>query len=418
MPLSVGHGFFAAGELKVCQIARTELSGCRQMNRNSKIRHVKKWLPCALLLAGIAAFSGCRTAGYYSQAVRGQCWIITHTERIDKLIANPQTPAQLRQKLELVQQLRAFAGKELKLPATNYYRRYVDVHRPYVVWNVQAAGEFSLEPKTWWYPIVGSLEYRGYFSESGAQACAARIRAKGCDVCVDGIEAYSTLGWFNDPVLNTFIGNPEPELAETIFHELAHQRLFAPGDTDFNEAYATTVGQEGARRWLRAKGDTNACDKYEVSLRRNDQFVHLILDARRRLEKFYGDTRDKEGNIQAAKKPVLPPDQLRREKQRVLDGLRRDYEKLRAEWGGDALYDDWFAHELNNARLNTIANYYDFMPAFERLLELNGGNLEKFYQAVERLAGLPEEERRQRLRGLAFQNPETGYIAREARSNL
>jgi predicted aminopeptidase len=354
-----------------------------------------------LLLAIVAAVAGCQTLGYYGQAIKGQYQIFAHQKAIDKLIADPDTPARLRGQLELLQKFRAFAASELKLPVDDHYRKYADVHRPYVVWNVQAAPRFSLQPKTWWYPVVGSLEYRGYFSESGATNCARRLRAKGYDVYVDGVEAYSTLGWFKDPVLNTFIFNREADLAETIFHELGHQRVFAHGDTDFNEAFATTVGQEGARRWLRAQGNTNAWEAYRVSLQRHDQFVHLILGTRAKLETIYGDTRDKSGKIQAARESPAPPDKVREDKERVFTDLRRDYARLKEEWNGANGYDDWFAHELNNAQLNTIANYYDFVPGFERLLQANGGDLEKFYDAVERLAKMSQEERHQRLRELA-----------------
>lgn len=371
------------------------------MNLVSKIRFRRKWLVVLLLGAIVAVVSGCQTIGYYAQAAKGQYQILANQKRIDKLIADPQTPAELRLKLELVQNLRAFAKDSLKLPADNNYLKYVDVHRPYVVWNVQAAPKFSLQPRTWWYPVVGSLEYRGYFSEAGAHRYAAHIAKKGVDVYVDGVEAYSTLGWFKDPVLNTFINLSEPELAETIFHELGHKRVFCSGDTDFNEAYATTVGQEGARRWLRSKGDTNLLAKYAVLLSRDDQFVHLILSTRKRLENIYGDTLDKDGKVKAAKVPPLPLGQLQQEKQRVFADLRADYQQLRAGWDGYSGYDDWFSHELNNAQLNTIANYYDFLPSFKRLLEMNGGNLEKFYQEVERLSKMPKDERHQRLRDLA-----------------
>jgi predicted aminopeptidase len=307
----------------------------------------------------------------------------------------------LRKQLQLVAQLRQFAKDELKLPVDGHYRKYVDVHRPYVVWNVQAAPQFSLQPRTWWYPLVGSLEYRGYFSEAGATNYAARYAKKGDDVYVDGIEAYSTLGWFKDPILNTFIDRSEPELAEVIFHELGHQRVFARGDTDFNEAYATTVGQEGARRWLRASGKTNLMEKYEVALQRNGQFVHLIMSTREQLEKIYGDTLDKDGKVQAAKIPPLPPEQLKAEKAHVFAELHANYAKLKLSWGGYAGYDDWFAREMNNSQLNTIANYYDFLPAFQRVLELNGGDMEKFYVEVERLSKMDKDERHQWLRDLA-----------------
>jgi predicted aminopeptidase len=371
------------------------------MNRLLKMRLRRKVLLLVLLAAVVAAVSGCQTIGYYSQAVKGQYQIFAHQEPIEKLIADPTTSDKLREQLKLIEELRAFAKTELKLPVDGHYRKYVDVHRPYVVWNVQAAPQFSLQPRTWWYPLVGSLEYRGYFSERGATNYAAKISKKGDDVYVDGVEAYSTLGWFKDPVLNTFIDRSQPELAEVIFHELGHQRVFARGDTDFNEAYATTVGQEGARRWLRASGRTNLLEKYSIALNRDNQFVHLILATRERLEKVYGDTLDKDGKVLAAKTPPLPPEQLREQKRQVFADLRRDYAQLKASWGGYSGYDDWFAHELNNAQLNTIANYYDFLPAFKHLLELHGGDMEKFYNEVERLSKMSRDERHQWLRNLA-----------------
>jgi predicted aminopeptidase len=371
------------------------------MNCLSKITRRKKSLLVLLLAIIVAAVSGCRTIGFYTQAARGQYQIFAHQKLIDKLIADPQTPAPLRGQLQLVEQLRAFAKDELKLPVDGHYRKYVDVHRPYVVWNIQAAPQFSLQPRTWWYPLVGSLEYRGYFSEHSARNYAISIAKKGDDVYVDGVEAYSTLGWFKDPILNTFIDRSEPELAEVLFHELGHQRVFARGDTDFNEAYATTVGQEGARRWLRTSGKTNLLEKYAIALQRNGQFVHFIMSTREQLEKVYGDTLDKDGKVKAAKTPPLPPEQLKEAKQRVFAGLRNNYQQLKISWGGYAGYDDWFADELNNAQLNTIANYYDFLPAFKRVLELNGGDMEKFYVEVERLSKMDKDLRHQWLRDLA-----------------
>src|SRR5437773_522045 len=267
-----------------------------------KITPARKWIMGSALVAIILIMSGCRTLSFYGQAIKGQYQLLAHRQPIEKLVADSNTPARLKSQLELLQNLRAFAGKELKLPVDGHYTKYVDVHRRFVVWNVEAAPEFSMEPKTWWYPLVGSLSYRGYFSERSATNYGAALHHKGYDVFVGGASAYSTLGWFKDPVLNTFIFDPEPDLAETIFHELGHQRVFARGDTDFNEAFATTVGQEGARRWLRSKGDTNAFDHYEAELRRNNQFVHLIMNARLELGTLYGDEKNEAGKIRASKK--------------------------------------------------------------------------------------------------------------------
>ena len=361
---------------------------------------MRKWLLLVLLLAAAAAVTGCQTIRFYGQAIRGQYQILANQTSVDELIADPETPEELRRQLQLVRQLRAFADTNLALPVDGHYARYVDERRPYVVWNVQAAPPFSLEAKTWWYPLVGSLEYRGYFSKRGAEAAAARLERKGYDVFISGVDAYSTLGWFKDPVLNTFIHRSEAELAELIFHELAHQRVFARGDTDFNEAFATMVGTEGAQRWLRAHGDTNQFEAYLASLRQEEEFVRLVMDARAKLERLYGDVRDRDGNLRAAGKPPAPAAELQAGKERILAELRRDYAELKARWQNDR-YDAWFERELNNAQLNTIANYYDYVPGFQALLKLEGGEMAAFYEAAERLANMPKEERHRWLRDLA-----------------
>ncbi len=368
---------------------------------SKKLTRARKWWITGALVAVIAAVSGCQTLSFYGQAVKGQYQLIAHRKSIEKLVLDPATPPRLKKQLELLQKLREFASQELKLPVDGHYSKYVDVHRSFVVWNVEAAREFSMEPKSWWYPVVGSLEYRGYFSERSATNYGASLRVRGFDVFVGGVEAYSTLGWFKDPVLNTFIFNPEPDLAETVFHELGHQRVFARSDTDFNEAFATTVGEEGAKRWLRAQGDTAAYDKYLYELKRTRQFVHLTMKTRHQLEDLYGDERNEDGKIKATKKKrELTSEQLRQKKKQILDQLQRDYQELKKQWSGDTNYDAWFARQVNNAQLNSVAAYYDLVPGFERLLDLNGGNLEKFYAAAERLSAMPKKERHQWLNDL------------------
>jgi len=364
-------------------------------------RRLRKWLAFCVLLLVIVAVCGCKTLRFYGQAIQGQYQIFSHEEPVEKLLADTQTPARLKDQLRLVQNLRAFAALELKLPVDGHYKKYVDLQRPFVVWNVEAAPEFSLQPKTWWYPFLGSLEYRGYFSKQGAEKYGEELKAKGYDVCVGGVEAYSTLGWFKDPLLNTFIFNAEADLAETILHELGHQRVFARGDTDFNEAFATIVGQEGARRWLKAKGDSTACEQYQAELKRTGQFVHLIMATRVQLESLYGDQRTESGKIKAAKQPPGVPAYLREEKRRILIELQQQFAELKKEWDGAADYDNWFARQINNAKLNSVAAYYDLLPGFERLLKDNGDDLEKFYRAAQELAKKPKKERQQVLRALA-----------------
>ena len=353
-----------------------------------------------LLLVTLIGIAGCTSIGYYAQAVRGEYQVLAHRRSIDKLIADPKTSPTLRDKLRVVQQLRVYAKDELKLPVDGNYEKYVDVHRKYVVWNVQAAPEFSLVPKTWHYPFVGRLAYRGYFSEKSARACGERLMKDGFDVYVDGVEAYSTLGWFKDPLMNTFIDSSEPQLAEVLFHELGHKRVFASGDTDFNEAFATLVGEEGTRRWLQSKCDVTLLEQYNAALAREQQFVHLTMATRARLASIYGETLDQNGNVTGTTRPQASPEELRRDKQSAFDDLRRQYAELKAQWGGYSGYDDWFAHDLNNAKLNTVANYYDYVPGFQRLLANNAGDLEKFYSAAERLSKEPIEQRHAQLREL------------------
>ncbi len=357
----------------------------------------------ALVLAGlVAALSGCQTLSFYGQAAKGEFQLLAHARKIQKLLAEPQTPAPLKERLRLLLSLRQFARQELKLPVDGHYQRYVDLHRPFVVWNVEAAPEFSLQPKTWWYPLVGSLDYRGYFSERGATRCAKTLERKGYDVYQGGVQAYSTLGWFHDPAINTFLFENDADLAEVIFHELGHQEVFASGDTDFNEAFATTVGQEGASRWLKSRGNTAEYENYLAELRRTAQFTRLIMDARAQLAALYGDATNEWGKLQATRtRNGVPRDTLRRDKQRILDHLKETYARVKTQWDGNGEYDDWFARQLNNAKLNSVAAYYDLLPGFRQLLKNNGGDLEKFYRAADRLSKLPQSQRHQALRSLA-----------------
>ena len=340
-----------------------------------------------LMGALLVLVSGCSSLRYYRQAVAGQYEIISRQEPIEKILARTNTSPELRAKLLLVQELRVFAERDLKLKPDGHYTRYADLGRRHVVWNVTAAPEFSLEPHEWWYPVVGRLDYRGFFSESAARDYAGQLARKGEDVHVGGVDAYSTLGWFKDPVLNTFIHDEPFDLADTLFHELAHQRVFASGDTDFNEAFATTVAREGVRRWLARCGNETTRTKYETSLRQEEQFVTLVMEAREELKRVY------DGATSA--------DAQRAGKARTVAQLRADYETLKTTWQGDTHYDAWFRQPLNNAQLNTVATYHHLVPVFELLLQDAGGDLEKFYAEAAGLAKLLKEKRRIRMDELA-----------------
>jgi predicted aminopeptidase len=354
-----------------------------------------------LLVALTCTWVGCENLRYYNQAINGQYKIVTGKRPIDKVIADTNTPADLKQKLAKVVEIRNYAQKELHLPVNGQYLQYADVHRRFVVWNVYAAPEFSLEPKSWNFPIVGKATYRGYFSESSARKYADKLKKDGFDVHIGGIEAYSTVGWFRDPVLNTFINNSDVDLAETLFHELAHQTAFAKGDTDFNEAFATAVAEEGLRRWMLSTTNNAGWDEYKAGLKRKDQFLRLVMSTRQQLEELYKDqtsTNMQVASLAAAPRPGWTDKRLR--KQQIIDQLREDYEKLKSAWGGHTEYDRWFSKPINNAKLSTVATYYQFVPAFNRLLTQQNGDLSAFYHRVRNIAKLPKAERHALLQDL------------------
>jgi len=348
----------------------------------SRLRLILAAVIAALVLLSV---SSCQTVSYYSQAVSGQYQLWRAAKPIDKVIEDKQTDPALRQRLELVNEITAFATKDLALPDNGSYRRYADLGRPYVLWNVFAAPEFSLEPVTWCFPIAGCVGYRGYFSEKDAQQFAADLREKKLDVYVGGVPAYSTLGWFDDSVLNTFINYSDADLARLIFHELAHQVAYAPGDTTFNESFATTVELEGARRWLVASGRSGQLAGLDVELERQQQFVDLVMRTRESLEAIY--------------ESGAPEGEMLRRKVDTYSQLRSQYQELKQKWGGYSGYDAWFSRQLNNAKLASVAAYNQLVPDFQRLLAKNDNDLKTFYQAVIALTKLSPEERQSKLSG-------------------
>lgn len=349
----------------------------------------------AFLAILLSTLTGCSTAGYYWQAASGHIGVLRRQVPIENVIASPETSPALREKLIQVQELRQFAQKTLHLPAGNHYTRYADLQRRFVVWNVHAAPEFSMEAHTWWYPLIGRLKYRGYFNENEAKELGAAMAADGMDVYVAGVEAYSTLGLLRDPVLSTFVHHNASDLAEILFHELAHQKVFISGDTDFNEAFAVAVAQEGTRRWLQSKGGMEVLGEYERDLQRESQFHDMIRKACNELESLYSthgsDT----------------PEQKRALKNSILEELRAAHQRLKTEWGGTSPFDPWFAKPINNARLNTVATYYDLVPGFLGLLKAEGNNLDRFFAMVQAMGKLPPKERRKTLYALASSNSMT-----------
>jgi predicted aminopeptidase len=359
-----------------------------------------------LLLAIVTLTTGCANLSYYGQAVGGQLDILARTRPIAELlddspaastdsnaVAHPLSPA-VKARLATVLQIRDFATRKLALPDNGSYRVYADLDRAQVAWNVVATPEFSLTPKEWCFPIAGCVPYRGYFSRHNAQKFAERLRQERLDVRVAGVAAYSTLGWFRDPLFSTQLRRSDADIAALIFHELAHQQLYLSGDAAFNESFATTVEIEGMRRWLVEDNDATAMDNYLRDRTRHAEFVALLMKFRARLEALYASP--------------LSEDQMRTAKAHEFEALRAEYANLRQQWGGYDGYDSWFAQDLNNAYLASIGLYNQYVPAFQQLLANMHGDLPAFYRQARDLSRLPTAERSARL--AAINNTQAGLL--------
>lgn len=341
----------------------------------------------ALAIASTCLLGGCGTLAYYGQAVGGHLGIVTKSRAVSSWLEDGATPAELRARLELSQRMRDFAVAELKLPDNRSYRSYADLGRNAVVYNVVAAPELSFTLKTWCFAVVGCVGYRGYFDRAPAEALAAELRAQGWETNVYGVPAYSTLGKTNwlggDPLLNTFIRWPEGELARLIFHELAHQVVYADDDTTFNESFATAVERIGGQRWLERHASAEARAEYAALDARRNDFRALVARYRESLATVYASH--------------IPDDEKRQRKAVLMQSMRDEYARMKAErWGGFAGYDGWF-ERANNAALGIQASYNELVPQFERLFAKSGGDFERFYAEVRALADLPKADRRAKL---------------------
>jgi predicted aminopeptidase len=343
----------------------------------------------ALVLATVCFTSGCSSLGYYAQAASGHVSLLNKARPVPEWLADDTTPQPLRERLALSQRVRDFAVSELKLPDNASYRRYADLGRPAAVWNVVAAPELSLTLKTWCFPVVGCVGYRGYYDRAAAEALAAEVRTQGFEATVQAIPAYSTLGklpgdYFSDPLLNTFIRWPEGELARLVFHELSHQVVYASGDTMFNESFATAVERIGGARWLQEHASPEARAEYAALDARRQDFRRIAMQARADLEAIYRRT-------------DLDDEAKRAAKRERFASLRAEHAALKAgPWQGFAGYDAWFAN-ANNASLGVLAAYNELVPGFVRLFEREGRDFDRFYAEVKRIAALPAAERRATL---------------------
>jgi len=312
----------------------------------------------AAALAGLALLSGCDTLAYYGQAIGGQLDVMAAARPVDSWLSDPATPKDLRGRLEMARRIRDFASRNLDLPDNGSYRSYAALDRPYVVWNVFAAPKFSVEPKRECFPLAGCVGYRGFFSEARARKTAAALQAQGFDVYVGGVPAYSTLGWFDDPLLSTFIRYPDSQLARLIFHELAHQLVYKANDTTFNESFAVTVEEEGVRRWLEAEGRSAELAAFRLAQARRKRFAERVKETRERLAAAYAESGGEET---------------------LLERKAELWKRLRAE------YPTIVPQQPNNAFLVSVALYNDLVPQFEALLR-ESGSLEAFYARVRELA--------------------------------
>jgi predicted aminopeptidase len=339
-----------------------------------------------LLLVSTLSLPGCATLGYYSQAVSGHLGLISARVPIKKVIAHPATSEHVRERLIVALEAREFAIRELGLPDNDSYTSFVQLDRPAVVFNVFSTPEFSLKPTTWCFPVAGCVVYRGYFSKAAADRFAASYSLQGEDTWVGGSSAYSTLGRFSDPLLSTMLYREDARLGGLLFHELAHQRVYAKDDSAFNEAFATAVEEEGVRRWLGGAGRHEELASWQAAGERAAAFDLLVARTRGRLQELYSSGRH--------------PDEMRVAKAETFRLLEQEYEALKVSWDGWNGYDRWFESPLNNARLIPSATYRTLVPAFRILLRQADGDLEAFYRECEALAALPWDERQAQLRRL------------------
>jgi len=324
-----------------------------------------------IVFAAALLLTGCETTQYYAQAISGHLAVMQAARPIEAWLADPDTPRELRARLELARGIREFASRELGLPQNGSYTSYAELGRRYVTWNVYAAPVFSTEPKQECFPFTGCVSYRGFFSEADARSHAEKLNLAGNDVYTGGVPAYSTLGWFDDPLLSTFIRFPDAQLARLLFHELAHQVAYAHGDTTFNESFAVAVEEEGVRRWLRAQGRETEFAAFQAAQARRRELAARVEAMRQRLEALYQS------------------DVAVEEKKRV---KAQEFAALRAEYGSIVPVDP------NNAFLVSIAVYTALVPSFERLLAESGGDLPAFYKRVQALAAMDKKARDAALR--------------------
>lgn len=341
---------------------------------------IRAWVRILAVAGMVGSLAGCTSVAYYAESLNGHMNIMAARRDVGKLIDDPSTSPVLRSRLETARSIRQFAIDELALPDNDSYRDYVDVGRDYVTLAVYAVPEFALAPHVWCFAVFGCVPYKGHFSKAAAVAEAAELRRQGFDVHVSGVVAYSTLGWSSDPLLNTMLGDDEAYLAGTVFHELAHQRVYIEGDTPFNEAFAVAVETTGVEKWLGTAGNRAGLRRYEAGRKRQADFLALVARTREELDRIY--------------RSAEPVERKRAAKAAAIERLRERYRSMRdRHWGGYRGYDGWFETPINNAKLAATAVYSDRVPAFLRLFELCSGDYPRFYEAVRRIGSVDRADR-------------------------
>ena len=374
-------------------------------NKQGFYQHISSPGRVLVIIATLVLVSGCSTVGYYSQIVSGHMKIVLGKRSLADVASDENIDESLKHRLTVAQKARQFGIKELGLPNNESYTSFYDTGKRFVTWNVVAAGEFSFVPRTWCFPIAGCVSYRGYYSEKSAQEYADNLAAEeGLDVAVNGATAYSTLGWFKDPLLNTMLERSDPSIASLLFHELAHQQLYVGDDSTFNESYASFVEKVGLNQWRQNEAIVNPQPdselvnvELEARKKRREQFIALLSTVRSDLETLY--------------ELEIEDESKREQKKQRFAQMRADYAALKRSWDDYEGYDHWFSTEINNARLVSVSTYNEYIPAFEVMFDQSGGSLAQFYQVAKEVAELPAEERTAVMQELLGQSSQTSVVS-------
>lgn len=348
----------------------------------SKLKSNRSLYRMVIILLFIGC-SGCSTVSYYSQSIAGQTEIWMKQQPIDKLLSDPKIKPALKQRLEFVKAIRQYSIDELGLPENNSYLSYADLNRQFVVWTIYATPPYSLEPKTWCYLVVGCLGYKGFFSEKAARDELTKLQKQGLDVYMGGVVAYSTLGWFDDPVLSTMLNWSDLELAKVILHELAHQLLYLKDDTVFNESFAETIAIIGVRKWLEDYNNKELAFEFEQLRKVQQLFIKLVFKYKDKLQHLY------QSDLSAIA--------MERKKSEIFKALQTEYEAKKKNWL-TVTYNNWFSNNLNNAKLVSVVTYHEYVEDMLVIYKKSGRQMKHFFDIMKRLSQCNKNRRIQLIK--------------------